>query len=168
MLARLLGLRLEHVLESLQEDRGLLELIPEPEQQPDRGVGEQHQRVDGDELTDRQFAGGDEQRADPQEQDEQQEAGELDRCTVEHQDPVAAEHAVGERGEFLLDPATEPLLGAGALGRLDALDRVELLGGVTPVGLFEAVERRSQAARGVAQQAGVDRGRGKEHSADDR
>ena len=110
----------------------------------DRPIGQQHERVDRDELADRQRAVRDEQRADPEEQDEEQEAGDLDGGVVEHEHPVAAEHAVGERREFALDAAPQPLLGARALRRLDALDRVELLGGVTRVGLLEAVERRPQ------------------------
>ena len=142
----LLGLGLEHVLQPLQQHRGLLRLVPQAQQLRDRRVGEQDERVDGHELADRQRAVRDEQRADPEEQDEEQEPGDLDGRVVEHQHPVAAEHAVGERRELPLDAAPQALLGAGALGRLDALDRVELLGGVTRVRLLEAVERRPQPA----------------------
>ena len=118
---------LDDVVQTVQQNFPVLEVIPDVEQDHQRPVRHQHERVEGDQIADRDRVLEHAERANPEEEDERDQADDLDHGFVGHDREVRPEDALGELRELGEHPAAERPLGSDRLHGLDALDRVDLL-----------------------------------------
>ena len=163
MVHALLRLLLENVIQSIEEHRGVLPVVPDRQQRQDRGVGQRHERVEGHQTADRQGSRQDLTGADPEKENRCQQRDRLNGAEIPHHGEISLEETPSHPQELIEHQVSKRAFGGHGLHRLDPLDRVDLVGVVLAERVLDGVEDRAKPAGREKHQESVERSGREEH-----
>src|SRR4029077_6549101 len=123
----LLRLLFENVIQTIQQDRCELHVVPNPERSQNPCICHCSERAKRNKTTDTQVAVNDLDGADPQENRSRQETYSLQDAAQRHHDERRFEKFLRDREKLVENSVTKRALGSCRFYSLDPFDRIDLM-----------------------------------------
>src|SRR6476646_3689353 len=140
----LLRLLFENVIQTIQQDRSELHVVPNSERSQDPRICHCCEGAKRNKTTDTQIAVNDLQGTDPKENRSRQETNRLQDAVPRHYDERGLEKFLRYRKKLIEHGVTKRALGRRRFYSLDPLDRIDLMRIVFALALFHTVIKGAQ------------------------